>query len=71
MPHCPMCEMMKGRLDSMGIQYIVCMDTDTMIARGIKHVPVIEDEEGNMYFGKDAMTYINDHYAKEDSDVRR
>ena len=71
MEHCPLCEMMKDRLDSKGIQYAVCMDADIMIARGIKHVPVIEDEEGNMHFGKDAMTYINNHYAKEDPDVRR
>lgn len=70
MKHCPMCEMMKGRLDSMKVDYIVCMDTDEMLSKGIKHVPVVEDENGTLYFGKDALTYINDHYAKEDPDVR-
>lgn len=66
MPHCPMCEMLKGRLDSMGIEYTVSMNVDEMIAKGISHVPVIEGDEGQLYFGKDALDYINSHYVKEE-----
>lgn len=60
-----MCEMMKSRLDSFGAEYSVCMDVDAMLAKGIRHVPVIEDEDGTLYFGKEALEYINTHYAKE------
>lgn len=70
MEHCPMCEMMKSRLDSLRVEYCLCMDVNEMLAKEIKHVPVIEDEEGALYSGKAALNYFNTHYAKENPDVR-
>lgn len=65
MKNCPMCEMMKGRLASLNVDYNICMDSAEMLSKGIKHVPVIEDEEGKMYSGRDAMAYINNRFKKE------
>lgn len=60
-----MCDMMKDRLNKLGITYCLCMDTDAMLTKGIKHVPVIEDEDGAFYHGKAALDYINSRFAKE------
>ena len=60
-----MCEMMKDRLNKLQVTYCLCMDPSEMLALGITHVPVIEDEEGAFYHGKAALNYINTRFAKE------
>lgn len=60
-----MCEMIKDRLNKLRVTYCLCMDTNEMIALGITHVPVIEDEEGVFYHGKAALDYVNTRFAKE------
>jgi hypothetical protein len=40
--HCPMCRGLRMKLDSCGIKYEICEDTEVMLAKGYKHPPVLE-----------------------------
>lgn len=40
--HCPMCEMLKRKLDEKGIRYIENNDIDEMRGLGITSVPVLK-----------------------------
>lgn len=55
---CPMCKMLKSRLDSAKIDYEVCMDIDKMKDLGISHVPVLS-VDGSLMNLQNAIGYIN------------
>jgi len=56
--NCPMCKMLKQRLDSAKIEYEVCMDMDKMVELDITHVPVL-GVDGLLMNMPAAIGYIN------------
>ena len=56
--HCPQCTTLKTKLDRAKIEYEICDDLDTMIARGFKSVPVLETDDGIFNF-TEAIKWVN------------
>lgn len=40
--HCPMCRGLRTKLDNYGIKYEICEDTEVMLTKGYRHLPVLE-----------------------------
>lgn len=55
--HCPMCTMIKRRLDAENIKYTVVDDIDIMREKGIVHVPVLETN-GQLLNAAEILDYI-------------
>ena len=56
---CPMCDMLKAKQAEANIQYETETDVDTLIARGIIHVPVQELDNGQRLKATEAIQWIN------------
>ena len=56
---CPMCDHAKEVLSTKQIPYEQIMDRETLLSRGISHVPVLETEDGNLLSGKALIQYLN------------
>ena len=56
---CPKCNVLKSKLDSKSIPYVVVSDVSSIIAKGIPTVPVLE-VNGNMMDFKTAVDWINE-----------
>ena len=56
---CPMCDHVKNVLSQKGIPFDQIMDADTIMSKGISHVPVLETEDGNLLSGKALIQYLN------------
>lgn len=55
---CPMCSMLKQKLDEKKIEYEMITDQQTIISKGITHVPVLELPDGQMLMAQAALQYI-------------
>ena len=56
---CPICEMLKEKLDQAGIEYTVNQDVEEMKALGITHVPVLQ-VGGALLDTRAALTYVKE-----------
>lgn len=54
---CPMCKVLKSKLDKKGIDYEVVDDIETMKAMGFMSVPKL-DVDGTIYDFKEAVNWI-------------
>lgn len=59
-PTCGMCMMLKERLKQKNIKYEVIDDEDTLIKKGISHVPVLEIDGTKYENFKDILNLIRD-----------
>lgn len=58
--HCPMCKMLKMKLDKEKIEYEVCDDVDFMISKGYKKAPMLE-VNGNVMSLKEALAWVEEN----------
>lgn len=58
---CPMCKVLKTKLDEVGLKYEVCSDKDLMIEMGFKSVPMLDVGGVHMTF-TEAIKWLNDNY---------
>lgn len=54
-----MCDMLKERLNKAGMPYTVEIDAELMMARGIRCVPMLETNEGELLDTVDAIRYLS------------
>lgn len=57
--HCPQCQLLKQRLNQLGIEYEVFDDEEKMQEMGITSVPVMSIN-GTMMRFRDALDYLNE-----------
>ena len=57
--NCPRCNVLKKKLDNLGIDYSINSDLDSMIEKGFSQVPVLEVDE-KIYYFTEANDLIND-----------
>ena len=53
-----MCEMLKEKLDAQDAQYEICRDIDVMEKIGIRHVPILQTDEGKLLNLSDAIRFV-------------
>ena len=58
--HCPMCKMLRLKLDKANIKYEICDDVDLMISKGYKKAPMLE-VDGNVMSLKEALTWLEEN----------
>ena len=57
-PTCPKCKVLKGKMESKGVEYSECQDVDKMISMGISTVPWLEVDGKLMDFVQ-ANNWVN------------
>lgn len=55
---CPMCKILKTKLDQKNIEYQVCENVDIMMARGFQTVPMLEIDD-KLYNFREAVAWVN------------
>lgn len=50
--NCPQCKILKSKLDDNKIEYELCSDTDLMLSKGFKSVPMLEVDNIVMTFSQ-------------------
>lgn len=58
--HCPKCSVLQKKLETMGIDFNVCEDVDTMIAKGMLSAPYLE-VDGEMMDYNTAIAWCMAH----------
>lgn len=58
--HCPMCKMLRMKLDQAKIQYEICDDVDYMISKGYKKAPMLEVDDTVLTM-KEALTWLEEN----------
>ena len=58
--HCPMCTMLKTKLDAKNINYEVCTDTEKMTELGIKTVPVLQINGGSLMSLRESLKWLEE-----------
>ena len=53
-----MCEMLAGKLNEAGLEYVKIAGIDVMKIEGITHVPMLQVDDGKPMGLADAMRYI-------------
>lgn len=56
---CPRCSVLKSKLDSKKIEYTIVADMDTLLKLGLKSVPVLETDNGELLNFSEAVKYVN------------
>ena len=56
---CPKCNVLKSKLDSKSIPYVVVSDVSSIIAKGITAVPALEID-GRLLDFKKAVDWVNE-----------
>ena len=56
---CPKCNVLKSKLDSKSIPYMVVSDVSSIVAKGITTVPVLEID-GRLLDFKEAVDWVNE-----------
>lgn len=56
--HCPRCNVLKKKLDNIGVEYEECEDVDIMKERGFMQAPMLDVKGEVMDFAK-AVKWIN------------
>lgn len=57
--HCPMCRVLKKKLDEANIDYTECDDIDIMKSKNIVSVPQLETDDGIIMDFTKAIAWIN------------
>lgn len=60
---CPVCKMVKAKLDRAGIKYESCTDTEKMLALGFHSVPMLQVDD-QMLTSAEAMKWIEGEMKK-------
>lgn len=55
---CPMCKILKTKLDQKHIEYQVCENVDIMMAKGFQTVPMLEIDN-KLYNFREAVAWVN------------
>lgn len=58
--NCPMCIMLKTKLDAKNINYEVCTDTEKMTELGIKTVPVLQINGGPLMSLRESLKWLEE-----------
>lgn len=58
--HCPMCKVLKMKLDGTHIEYESCDDVELMKSKGFKKAPILE-VNGVLYSLKEALTWVEEN----------
>lgn len=61
--HCPKCTMLKKKLDSKKIEYVVCDNVDLMLEKGIKSAPFLGVGEIIDNVEKETLLNFQDSWA--------
>lgn len=56
---CPMCKVLKSKLDSNGLDYDVIDDLDKMIELGFQSAPIL-DVDGTIMTFQEAVKWVNE-----------
>lgn len=56
---CPKCKVLKTKLDTAQIEYVVCDDKQAMINKNFTNVPMLEFDGGMIMDFKSAVEWIN------------
>ena len=56
---CPMCKVLKSKLDSSGLDYDVIDDLDKMIELGFQSAPIL-DVDGTIMTFQEAVKWVNE-----------
>ena len=54
---CPLCSVLKTKLNQKNLSYEIISNKDVMVAEGIKHVPVLEVDGNKLNYGE-ALEYL-------------
>ncbi len=57
--HCPMCRVLKSKLEGKNIPYSEVTDVQLMLGRGITSVPMLELTDGDILSFPDAVQWVN------------
>lgn len=57
--HCPQCQLLKQKLNQLGIEYEVFDNEEKMQEMGISSVPMMS-VDGNMMSFREALNYLNE-----------
>lgn len=56
--NCPQCKVLKDKLQNNNIEFDICSDTNLMLSKGFKSVPMLEVDEEVMTY-QEATKWIN------------
>lgn len=62
--NCPICKVVKQKLDDANIEYEVCTDTDKMASLGIDTLPVLS-VDGKLLHAKQIYEYIREYEVRK------
>ena len=57
---CPMCEMLKDRLNEKKIEFVTVSDVNSILAKGIQNVPVLE-VNNELLDTRKALAWVQDY----------
>ena len=57
---CPMCEMLKDKLKEKNIEFVTVSDVDSILAKGIQNVPVLE-VNNELLDTRKALAWVQDY----------
>lgn len=57
--NCPLCSVLKTKLNQKNISYEIISDKDVILAEGIKHVPVLEVDGQKLNYGE-ALEFLRE-----------
>ena len=55
-----MCQMLAQKLTENNIEFEKCMDVSVMEQKGIRHVPVLEQDDGTMISFREALKFLGE-----------
>lgn len=61
LPNCPMCEMLKEKLNENNISFEEIQDKEILKSKGITHVPCLEMENNTILKLADALKWVNNY----------
>ena len=61
LPNCPMCEMLKEKLNENNISFEEIQDKEILKSKGITHVPCLEMEDNTILKLADALKWVNNY----------
>lgn len=61
LPNCPMCEMLKEKLNENNISFEEIQDKEILKSKGITHVPCLEMEDNTVLKLADALKWVNEN----------
>lgn len=56
--NCPKCQILKKKLDTKGVNYSIVTDVNTMVAKGLNLMPMLQVEDKLLDFAQ-AVEWVN------------